>query len=56
MIEYKFKKGDCLTKLAKRFNTTVEKIAALNGITNVDYIAVGDIILIGDKDECNNNK
>lgn len=55
MIEYIFQKGDCLTKIARKFNKTVQEIADLNGITNVDFIKIGDIIYIGDnKNECNN--
>ena len=56
MIEYIFQKGDCLTKIAKKFNKTVQEIADLNGITNIDIIKVGDILYIGENYECNDNK
>ena len=57
MIEYIYKKGDCLCKIANKFNVTVQEIADLNGITNVDIIKVGDILYIGEQaNECNDNK
>lgn len=43
---YIVKKGDCLCNIAKKFNTTVEKIAHDNNITNVDLIYVGQKIII----------
>jgi LysM repeat protein len=38
--------GDTLYKIAKRFNTTVKKLAKDNGITNVNLIYVGQKIYI----------
>lgn len=35
------KKGDTLCKIAKKYNTTVGKIAEKNGITNIDLIYIG---------------
>lgn len=43
---YIVKKGDCLCNIAKKFNTTVEKIAKDNNITNVDLIYVGQKLII----------
>ena len=43
---YIWQQGDCLTKVAERFGTTVQKLAEKNGITNVDTIKVGDCIEI----------
>lgn len=43
---YIIKKGDCLCNIAKKFNTTVEKIAHDNNITNVDLIYVGQKLII----------
>lgn len=45
-IIYIVKKGDCLCNIAKKFNTTVNKIATDNGITNVDYIYAGQKLII----------
>ena len=43
---YIVKKGDCLCNIAKKFNTTIEKIAHDNNITNVDLIYVGQKLII----------
>ena len=43
---YIVKKGDCLCNIAKKFKTTVNKIANDNGITNVDLIYVGQKLII----------
>ena len=43
---YIVKKGDCLCNIAKKFNTTVEKIAKDNNITNVDFIYVNQKLII----------
>lgn len=45
-IIYIVKKGDCLCNIAKKFNTTVNKIAIDNGITNVDLIYAGQKLII----------
>lgn len=42
-VEYN---GECLCTLAKKFNTTVEKIAKLNDIDNVTALKKGEIIFI----------
>ena len=41
---YTVKTGDTLSKIAKKYNTTVDKIVSLNGIRNKDVIRVGQII------------
>lgn len=38
---YTVKKGDTLSKIAKRLRTTVKRIAVLNGITDVNAISIG---------------
>ena len=43
---YIVKKGDCLSNIAKKFKTTVNKIAEDNGITNVDLIYTGQKLII----------
>ena len=43
---YIVKKGDCLSNIAKKFKTTVNKIAEDNGITNIDLIYVGQKLII----------
>lgn len=43
---YIVKKGDCLCNIAKKYNTTVKKIAKDNGITNVDLILIGQKLII----------
>ena len=45
-IIYIVKKGDCLCNIAKKFNTTVNKIATDNRITNVDFIYAGQKLII----------
>lgn len=43
-IEYIVKSGDSLTKIAKKYGTTVIKLVALNGIKNASLIFPGDVI------------
>lgn len=43
---YIVKKGDCLCNIAKKYNTTVQKIAKDNGITNIDLILIGQKLII----------
>ena len=38
--------GDSLSKIAKRYDTTVEVLAALNGICDINKISVGQTILL----------
>lgn len=43
---YKVKAGDNLTKIAKQFNTTIDKLVSLNGIKNKNLIKVGQVIKV----------
>lgn len=45
-IAYKIKRGDTLSAIALRFNTTVSEIATLNNISNPNLIYAGRTILI----------
>jgi len=38
--------GDTLTLIAKRFNTTMEALIQANGLTNIDFIWTGQILII----------
>ena len=42
---YKVKPGDTLSNIAKEYNTTAEKLIALNGIKSPDLIQVGQVIM-----------
>lgn len=55
-MKYTIKKGDTLSAIAKRFDTTVSEIQRANSslIKNVDKISVGWVIQIPEtKDELN---
>lgn len=41
---YTVKSGDTLSKIASTYNTTVEQLASLNSISNVDFITVGQVL------------
>jgi spore germination protein YaaH len=41
---YTVKSGDTLSEIAVTYNTTVEKLASTNQISNVDFITVGQIL------------
>lgn len=43
---YKVVKGDTLTAIAKKYNTTVNNLVKLNDISNPDYIVVGQVLII----------
>ena len=45
-IRYVVQAGDTLTKLARKYGTTVQDLVALNGIRNPDLIYVGQVLLI----------
>lgn len=47
---YTVVKGDTLSGIAKKFNTTVSKLASINNIKDVNKIYVGDILKISNKD------
>lgn len=46
MVNYIVKKGDTLTAIAKKYGTTVAKLAKANAITNVNIIRVGQLLTI----------
>lgn len=48
-MTYTVKKGDSLSKIAKAHGTTVNAIAKLNGITNVNRINVGQVLTLPGK-------
>ena len=43
---YEVQKGDTLSKIAKKFSTTVEELVVLNNITNPNVIRVGQKLVI----------
>ena len=43
---YTVKSGDTLSKIARKFGTTVDNLVALNGIANPDRIAAGSTICV----------
>lgn len=45
-MTYKVKKGDTLYDIANKYNTTISKLAYINGIRNVNYIYINEIIKI----------
>ena len=45
-VPYEVLKGDTLTKIAKKFSTTVEKLQELNNIENPNLIRVGQRLII----------
>lgn len=45
-VTYTVVKGDTLSSIASRYNTTVSAIAALNDIKNVNLIYVGQVLII----------
>ena len=48
-IKYTVVKGDTLSKLAKRFGTTVNTLVKINHIKNPNLIIVGQVLLIPQK-------
>ena len=54
---YIVKKGDTLTRIALKYNTTVTRIAQLNNIRNVNLIYIGQILVIptNSSNNINNN-
>ena len=45
-VEYTVVKGDNLTKIAKKFNTTVDNLVSLNNISNPNLINVGQVLKV----------
>ena len=55
-VTYTVQKGDTLTAIAKKYNTTVNAIAKLNNIPNVNLIYVGQVLVIsGDSSSSGNS-
>lgn len=48
-IDYKIKKGDTLTAIAKKYGTTIQTLKKINNIKNVNLIYAGDILKIPEK-------
>lgn len=46
LVIYFVKEGDTLWKIAKRFKSTIEEIAQVNNIENIDKINIGDQLYI----------
>lgn len=44
MASYKVKSGDTLSTIAQKYGTTVEKLASINHIKNVNVIHVGQVL------------
>lgn len=38
IIYHTYRKGECLKKIAEKYNVSVEKIANENDITNIDFL------------------
>ena len=55
MANYVVKKGDTLSHIALRYNTTVSKLVQLNNIKNPDYIVVGQVLRLSDSDPSTTN-
>ena len=51
-FDYTIQSGDTLSEIAESFNTTVDILCTINGISNPDLIYAGDIIKI----PCNNEE
>lgn len=44
---YTVKPGDTLSEIATRYNTTIDRLMALNGISNARYIYPGQVLRVG---------
>ena len=53
---YTVVKGDTLTAIAKKYNTTVNNLVQLNGIKNPDYIVVGQVLRLSSSAPSSNTK
>ena len=47
-MTYTVKKGDTLSEIAHKHNTTVGALVALNGITNPHVIHVGQVLTVSE--------
>lgn len=55
MVTYTVKRGDTLTKIALKYNTTVEEIVSLNNIQNPNLIYPGQVLKIPSSNNANYN-
>lgn len=46
---YEIKKGDSLYKIAQLYNTTVDTLAKINGLSTSEYIYPGNVLLVPKK-------
>lgn len=46
VIEYRVKEGDTLGKIAMNFDSSIDDIMRLNGLSNPDLISVGEVLFI----------
>jgi len=46
---YRVKPGDTLYKIAQRFDTTVQELTQLNQLENINYLEVGQILIVPKK-------
>ena len=46
VIDYTVERGDTLSRIATRYNTTVSELVRLNDITNPDLIYVGEVLRV----------
>ncbi len=46
LVPYRIVRGDTLTKIARRFGTTVDALVEINHIKNRNRIYAGDIIYV----------
>lgn len=53
-MTYTVVKGDTLTKIAKKFNVSVEALVVSNWIENPDRITVGQVLTIPENKPTNN--
>lgn len=53
---YTVKKGDTLSEIAAKYNTTVAKLVELNDIDNPNYIVIGQVLIISGSSPKPSNK
>jgi len=46
LVIYFVKEGDTLWKIAKKFRSTIDEIASVNNIENIEKISIGDRLYI----------
>ena len=55
-VKYTVKKGDTLSEIAVKYNTTVANLAKLNNISNPNRIVVGQVLIISGGSASNSSK